>query len=739
MQWSPPAQLVALRCTITALLLYTLLLHHTSAHSPSSHGLAANNLTDAAAASPRLVKSLRAARAPLDDSELSVHSFFPSLSPASASLTPAQQLWLSYGDLANASRVHLLEELLVPLRVNIAVLGLDGSGERAVNLTDERLEDWFEHLEHRVLQSYVSVDEADGATAAFPFSSSAAVHRPAGLQHAAHVVYSLQFHLINLAPAVLTVVEQTIAASYRTTAAPLSPSPLSAGQPSSANSSSSSSFLADYQVDPSAVTEVLESLLWRLGLDDSYTLVVINPKRAWLDLDIPSRPAADGSSGGQQAEQQQRRRYGYRRGLSNEEIDQLVEPQSVEIARLVQQLKELPSIKWLGEAAAEPVEDRPVLSSQPSPPDARNRSSRLQVLDYREESQRWAEETLRSLSSPGSSSFPPYPQSLTSHLRRVAERAPPSLVSYLFDPYVQEDCLVEAYTSPSSPLFFLDLSAGPFAWGPTTGGEGVKTERSFPSLQSFAMVEEDELNTDHWRQEEVDLDRLRAEKLLVEDRLLSMGCDKPRGPVVRSRAICIDAKAAWEELDRLEQQAVAAAKLKDSKGGRPVINASLLHPNAFSFFHGDDEDESGSAALQHSEHIEANHFLSHLSATLSTAVHHLIAPSLSHPQPLQRYSEQVVFHLYVLTDHDRYDPMHGQLLARLRLACDQFRLEQQKIDFKLHRMTMEDEPELAVAFAESDSEDTQAVQKLTAAFSPAAPPCLCAAVTARCARPWCPR
>lgn len=30
---------------------------------------------------------------------------------------------------------------------------------------------------------------------------------------------------------------------------------------------------------------------------------------------------------------------------------------------------------------------------------------------------------------------------------------------------------------------FVDLSAGPFSWGPAVGGEGVRTERSLPSVK----------------------------------------------------------------------------------------------------------------------------------------------------------------------------------------------------------------------------------------------------------------
>jgi len=30
---------------------------------------------------------------------------------------------------------------------------------------------------------------------------------------------------------------------------------------------------------------------------------------------------------------------------------------------------------------------------------------------------------------------------------------------------------------------FIDLSAGPFSWGPAVGGEGVRTEASLPSVE----------------------------------------------------------------------------------------------------------------------------------------------------------------------------------------------------------------------------------------------------------------
>lgn len=50
----------------------------------------------------------------------------------------------------------------------------------------------------------------------------------------------------------------------------------------------------------------------------------------------------------------------------------------------------------------------------------------------------------------------------------------------------------KAYTFPSFCLLlltcctrwaFIDLSAGPFSWGPAVGGEGVRTEASLPNVE----------------------------------------------------------------------------------------------------------------------------------------------------------------------------------------------------------------------------------------------------------------
>ena len=54
--------------------------------------------------------------------------------------------------------------------------------------------------------------------------------------------------------------------------------------------------------------------------------------------------------------------------------------------------------------------------------------------------------------------------------------------------YIPENCLVENWIGKGR-FAFIDLSAGPFTWGPISGGVGVKSERFFPTLSQKQQVQ----------------------------------------------------------------------------------------------------------------------------------------------------------------------------------------------------------------------------------------------------------
>ncbi|PNY05272.1 hypothetical protein L195_g001717 [Trifolium pratense] len=46
----------------------------------------------------------------------------------------------------------------------------------------------------------------------------------------------------------------------------------------------------------------------------------------------------------------------------------------------------------------------------------------------------------------------------------------------------QAECLTDTWIGKDR-WAFIDLSAGPFSWGPAVGGEGVRTEASLPNVE----------------------------------------------------------------------------------------------------------------------------------------------------------------------------------------------------------------------------------------------------------------
>lgn len=47
---------------------------------------------------------------------------------------------------------------------------------------------------------------------------------------------------------------------------------------------------------------------------------------------------------------------------------------------------------------------------------------------------------------------------------------------------VHAECLTDTWIGKDR-WAFIDLSAGPFSWGPAVGGEGVRTELSLPNVE----------------------------------------------------------------------------------------------------------------------------------------------------------------------------------------------------------------------------------------------------------------
>jgi hypothetical protein len=103
--------------------------------------------------------------------------------------------------------------------------------------------------------------------------------------------------------------------------------------------------------------------------------------------------------------------------------------------------------------------------------------------------------------------------------------------------------------------------------------------------------------------------------------------------------------------------------------------------------------------IGHAAQLELSHFLAHLSATLSETLHHVFSPAVA--EVGGDYAQRVNFRLYVLRNHNSYEPVSADALAQLRAALEQLRVEGQEFVFSTHQMTLADDPTLAVAFTSS--------------------------------------
>eukprot|EP00741_Cyanophora_paradoxa_P013509 tig00020693_g13044.t1 len=94
-------------------------------------------------------------------------------------------------------------------------------------------------------------------------------------------------------------------------------------------------------------------------------------------------------------------------------------------------------------------------------------------------------------------------------------------------------------------------------------------------------------------------------------------------------------------------------------------------------------------------------FLAHLAASVSSFVRHVATPpSAPHPLPP---AERLLFHLYVLAPHDRFDPLgvDGFDVEAFKAALLRVQLPHQNFLFALHRVKSTDDPELWAAAAGS--------------------------------------
>ena len=534
-------------------------------------------------------------------------------------------LWMVAGTLGNVFQLQEVESVSLPIFVNLIFLGFDGDGANAIELSNENFEPWFEHIDHEIAHYVVPLGNEQTTTNRHETAST-------------RVKYRYALNVIKLAPIVSAIIEDVLMWSIR-------PDGSSSTIP---NFRKSGNFQTLFYADAFHVSAVLNSLLEFLDLqDESYTLFVMNPQ-------VPV------SETGNEI-------YGYRAGLSTSELEQLY---SSNLAKL-QISRPTPPPPASASKGTDAKPKTPFFRRASSPNQIPNtfKLGDIGEIDLVERSQIWGKLFIKEiigntavLNSPHNieqhntpknaqdeeeflledSSLYVYRQPLDyqgsvldfakSLLANGTMHEREYILHALHDDSLQSDCLVDSWVSHAR-YAWIDMSAGPFTWGPIIAAEGIHT---FHSLPKTHLAQD-------WMPEEVSEDRDKEYfkvQLELHQQMLKAYCDNES-----TLRYCVGLRA---KIASYQRDILVTPEEHDMK----IV---LKQMEAFKDPHESSSEQDGfdlAGSLDEGSDITPSFdaFLAQLSATLSRALHHLFTP----PTPLfpTTYYDRVTFHVFLISNHD---------------------------------------------------------------------------------------
>ncbi|RZC56814.1 hypothetical protein C5167_015681 [Papaver somniferum] len=245
---------------------------------------------------------------------------------------------------------------------------------------------------------------------------------------------------------------------------------------------------------------------------------------------------------------------------------------------------------------------------------------------------------------------------------------------------------------------FIDLSAGPFTWGPSVGGEGVRTVHSLPNVTKTigAVAEMTEEEAENHLQGAIqdkfavlgDKDHHAIDILLAEiDIYEAFAFKHCKGRKVKL-ALCEELDERMGDL-KDELQTFEDGKYDDSHKAKALDALKRMESwNLFS----DTFEESQNYT------VARDTFLSDLGATLWGSMRHIISPSIADGS--YHHYEKISFQLFFITQekvrHMKNLPVD---LKALMDGLSSLLLPSQKAMFSPHMLPLSEDPALAMAFS----------------------------------------
>uniref|UniRef100_A0A803MES0 DUF7906 domain-containing protein n=1 Tax=Chenopodium quinoa TaxID=63459 RepID=A0A803MES0_CHEQI len=351
------------------------------------------------------------------------------------------------GNIATYLKLQEIDSMHFPVPVNFIFIGFEGSGNQAFSLQPEELERWFTKIDHifehtrvpqieEVLNPFYTIN-IDKGNHHFPTLS--------------HVNYNFSVHAIQMNEKVTSVFERAIAVLSR--------------KDDVSGTGENKDVL--WQVDLDMMEGIYDSLIEYLQLGNAYNIFVLNPKHR---TNITN--------------------YGYRRGLSESEINFLRE--NTTLQAIVRESKIVPEstlgwelpLKILSPLVILSIEkiQRPLYEKHPMAKFAWTLTEETDTVEWSNR----CSEALDSIEELYKGKDIDYViqnkvlQVLNGKSRDLKLALQKELKSGDLR-NLHAECLTDTWIGKDR-WAFIDLSAGPFTWGPAVGGQGVRTEESLPNV-----------------------------------------------------------------------------------------------------------------------------------------------------------------------------------------------------------------------------------------------------------------
>ncbi|XP_057980775.1 uncharacterized protein LOC131166336 [Malania oleifera] len=554
------------------------------------------------------------------------------------------------GNIANYLKLSEVDSIHLPVPVNFIFIGFEGKGNQDFKLHAEELERWFTKIDH--IFEHTRVPHVGGISTPFDKISMEDVQQHLHLPIVSHINYNFSVHAIQMGEKITSVFEHAI-------------SVLARKDDVTGNRVDGDTI---WQVDVDMMDVLFTSLVEYLQLENAYNLFILNPKR-----DV------------------KRAKYGYRRGLSESEIDFLKENKSLQ-TRILQSGNIPDSFLALDKIKRPLYEKHPMAKFSWTITEDTDTVQWFNIcLDALSNVEKWYQgKDIADI--------------ITSKVIQLLKEKGEDMKLFLEKELKSGDfsglhaeCLTDTWIG-NDRWAFIDLSAGPFSWGPVVGGEGVRTELSLPNVEKTigAVAEISEEEAEDRLQDAIqekfsffgDKDHQAIDILLAEIDIYELFAFKHcKGRRVKL-ALC-------EELDE---------RMWDLK-------------NELHSFDGDEYDEShkrkATEALKRMENwnlfsdtyeefqnytVARDTFLAHLGGTLWGSMTHIVAPSVA--DGAFHYYAKISFQLFFITQekvgHIKQLPVD---LKALMDGLSTLLLPSQKIMFSPHMLPLSEDPALAMAFS----------------------------------------